>query len=457
MCLIIVVINFFYMRSYVYKEGDLYRFNPDTIVETIEQGLIKTPGGEWRLEEVVKGELALKGLAVQVLDLGLVEQFSFGSPSIMAPTYSAASLVALAQSEQATVFVKALEQFKGYTLVVFFSTEQVKRTTYTYQVALVESAYNIYWLVGMNVALLIMFSYMYTYSISRPIERLIEGIMRLSRGDYQTSGVTSGVYATVEGAIQGLAEHLSDAMARQTAANIARETWISNLSHDIKTPLTSIMGYGEIIGDLEYPLTNHERAQYAKIINEKGTYIESLVSELNLTIRLKQDRDLLKKHPADLIQVLRLQLIDVMNSPIVGEANHTLAYTYDIDSAIVMLDSVYFNRVIVNLVHNAFTHNPHSVHVQVHVSVDAVDRDWVSITVEDNGRGVPKQELEQIFSRYYRGTHTHARSEGSGLGLAIAKDIVEAHGGSIESATSAQGGLKLTIKLKVVPPSRVAP
>ena len=91
-------------------------------------------------------------------------------------------------------------------------------------------------------------------------------------------------------------------------------------------------------------------------------------------------------------------------------------------------DKTLIQRAIMNLIYNAIVHNPKDTHVQIEIKKE---QERVQIIIEDNGVGIAEEELENLFTRYYRGTNTGETHKGSGLGLAISKQVVEVHGGAI--------------------------
>lgn len=443
-CLLIVIINVFYMRSYVDREGDLYKFDSAPLLVEIGAGIFADQNGALGISSELAKSLTDRHIGVQVLDENLAEVLRIGEQEMLEKLYDPVSLIALYESKTTTAFFEAkVYDSKPYTLVMLLDPAAIKRHQYTYDVVQVGSAYNLYWLIGMNLLLLLMLSYVYTHSISRPIYRMIEGILNLSKGIYQNRMPEKGLYVPVDEAMNQLADQLEIAHQERVMADTTREEWISNLSHDIKTPLTSIMGYGELIGDLDYPLTQEERAHYAQVIKDKGTYIKTLLADLNLATRLKHHHQYLKLEPVNMIAEIKMGLIDVLDKSHASYSKHIVAFTYTDDMVMVMLEAHLFKRMLLNLVHNAFVHNDEAITVNVHV--DESDAEWVHLTIDDDGVGVKDEDLVRIFNRYYRGTHTQAEDGGSGLGLAIASEIVQAHGGTIKAQKSSRGGLCISI------------
>ncbi|MBU0955795.1 MAG: hypothetical protein KKI09_10235 [Spirochaetes bacterium] len=452
-CLFIVIVNILYMRSSVYQDNQLYRYDPQPQLDAITSALDADPGSGIRLAAEYTEYLQKQGGGMQLLDSAMTEVLRAGKlPASVSASYSASRLLELYGAADATTFAgPATINGNDYTILLFLDPSRVRRTLYTFNVAQVSAAYNLLWLVGMNVLLLLLVSFMYTYSISRPVQRITGRILALARGRYEGGDPAKGIYAAVEEAMNQLASQLDASRQERELADAAREEWIANLSHDIKTPLTSMMGYAELLGDSDHSLPPDEQARYRDLILDKGRYIKTLLADLNLATRLKHRQIPLKLEPVNVVEVIKKELIDILNSSAadgsaVVSSRHSIAFTHNRDYAGLQLDRRLFGRALANLVHNAFVHNSEPVALLVHL--EAAEDRQIQISIDDNGKGLAPEELPRIFSRYYRGTNTANSSEGSGLGMAIAKDIIEAHGGHISAQLSPRGGLAIHILLR---------
>lgn len=443
--LFLVVVNILYMQSSVYQNDELYYFDSEPYFKNIVSKISFSDSSNIEVSSDLEKYLKNENIGLQILNEGLVEIFRMNNTSdILLKSYTPESLINLYNSELTTTFIKDQQTKQGsYTFLLFMDSDHISRKVYTFDAGVVSSAYNPLWLIGMNVILLLLISYMYTYSLSRPIHRINASIIKLSEGDYNLESPSKDIYQNVEVAMNILAEKLKTAEQERILSEVSREEWISNLSHDIKTPLTSMMGYGELLGDPDDALCHEEIINYKNIILEKGHYIEKLLEDLNLTTRLKHGQLPIKLEAIELISEVKKFLIDILN-----DASHEniVEFTYTETPVYLKIDRRLFKRVIVNLINNAFMHNEGQVSVKVHI--DGEDSNFVTMTIEDDGVGIKKEELENIFTRYYRGTHTDAKTEGTGLGLAIAKDIIKAHDGEITAEKSTLGGLKIKMKLK---------
>lgn len=224
------------MQSTVYQDDGLYSFDPqgyfDEIIRKLsfEEDTIKADPD---LEDYLKSNK----LGIQVLDQKLFSIYEMNDWKGILNVYTPQDLIEVYEEDSKTTFIKSLEvEDHVYTLLLFMDPDLVSRTLYSYDSQKVQSAYNPMWLIGMNLILLLLISYMYTYIISRPIDRINAGILKLSHGDYGLESPRKGIYKEIEIAMTALAEALKEADQVQALTESTRQAWISNLSHDIKTP-----------------------------------------------------------------------------------------------------------------------------------------------------------------------------------------------------------------------------
>ena len=298
--------------------------------------------------------------------------------------------------------------------------------------------HNILLMLIVNCLIALFISYISTRYLVKPLNDIIQNIVSLSKGHYLKPNQKPSLYREVEDRITDLSQQLQVAQYERQQMDTVREEWIANISHDIKTPLTSIRGNAEIMADMSYEMDLISRQKSAQTIIEKSDYIKNLVDDLNLSTRLKNKEFILNKKQVNLVSLLRHVIIEIMNDP--KYENYNIQFSYDNEYIPLMLDELLMRRVFTNLMMNAITHNEESVLI----SIDIKDH---TITLKDNGVGVCEEDLLHIFKRYYRGTNTKKPNVGSGLGLAIAYDIVKLHEGLISASSTRGNGLTITITL----------
>jgi PAS domain S-box-containing protein len=238
-----------------------------------------------------------------------------------------------------------------------------------------------------------------------------------------------------------------DAHAEAQTALRVRDEFLASVTHDLKTPLTTIRGRTQLLLRLaERGAVDPARfAEGLHRIDRVTSRMVALVGELVDLSRLETGRSLdLDRRPADLVALLRGTVADHQRlSP-----RHTLAVDTAWPAVVATVDAARLERVISNLLSNAVKYSPNGGRVAVTLDrrLDA-DGDWAVISVADDGLGIPAADLPRVFERFHRGGNVAGRIEGAGIGLAGAKQIIEQHGGTI-AVTSREGeGTTVTLRL----------
>ncbi|SFI60305.1 HAMP domain-containing sensor histidine kinase [Thermoflavimicrobium dichotomicum] len=221
-----------------------------------------------------------------------------------------------------------------------------------------------------------------------------------------------------------------------------REEWLAGVSHDLKTPLSAVKGYADLLAEPQYEWSKEEVRQYAKVIQDKANYMENLINDLNLTFRLKNDALHLQKKPFNLVELVRRAVIDIVNDPR-AEAME-IEFHPAKEELIYPVDVKWFKRALNNLLINAVVHNPPGTKINVSVEQD-VTKDQIFIVIEDNGVGMDQETLAHLFDRYFRGTRAKKNETGTGLGMAIAEQLIKAHDGRIDIESEIGRGTKIRL------------
>lgn len=248
---------------------------------------------------------------------------------------------------------------------------------------------------------------------------------------------------------------------QRTQDEKARKEWLTNITHDLKTPLAPIRGYAELLAEtslipdipLEYTIdkknlvtdfiAEHEKIrQYGAIILKNVLYAEQLVDDLKLTYQLQSNMLPLNTEKRNLARFVKEIIIDLMNAP--EYEGRKISFSCDNEELLYNFDDRLLKRALLNVLINSLKHNTPDTTVSVIIQ----SSDDITIIIQDNGCGMSSDELEGLFTRYYRGTNTETKTEGSGLGMAIARQIIEAHGGTIQAESILHRGTMITIQLK---------
>jgi signal transduction histidine kinase len=285
--------------------------------------------------------------------------------------------------------------------------------------------------------------------IFKPIEKLKSGVEEIARGNYNVKVEIEEINA-----ITGLIDSFNDmAQKLQKSENMKleyeenRKTLIANISHDLKTPITSIQGYIEYM--LEGVAMSQENTnKYLHTIYNNSVYINKLIDDLFLFSKLdmqKLDFNFesisIKAFMEDLMGEFKLELED-------NDVEFKYFDFLDKDCT-VNLDRKRLYQVFRNIISNAVKFGPTS---KLSIIIELLRAEnFIFITIKDNGIGISADKLPFVFNRFYRIDIERTKDfTGTGLGLAIAKELVEAHGGGIKASSVEMEGTTFTITLPIL-------
>lgn len=229
-----------------------------------------------------------------------------------------------------------------------------------------------------------------------------------------------------------------------------RRDFIANVSHELRTPLAVVRGYVETLRDHRFQTPEYLN-EFLPIIQENTERMNNLVIDLLDLTRL-ESASAIKLIPRS----LESEILEAVSATQIHaeEKNIKLSMPH-IDRVTVMADSTSFQRVLINLIENAikYTHADGLVEVFTHLDIDVRDdQQTVTIHIRDNGQGIPTDEQERIFERFYRVRKAATGVRGSGLGLAIVKHALHLMGSEIHLESTPEKGSDFYFTLKTVKP-----
>jgi histidine kinase len=293
-------------------------------------------------------------------------------------------------------------------------------------------------------------TYYVSRSIINPIESLKSAARKIKDGDLNHAIEIRGKDELTELAqtFEDMRKQLKESAALKAQYEENRKELIAHISHDLKTPITSIKGYIEGIQD--GVATSPEKLQrYLQTINQKSNDLDHLIDELFLYSKLD-----LKKVPFTFeIVDMKDYLIDYLEELNFDfeKTKTKVKFTHDASSDFcVQLDHDKMKRVLSNIIENSLKYMDKANGV-IDLSLRSTD-DHVKIEIIDNGPGIPTDALPYVFHQFYRAEQSrNKQTGGSGLGLSIARMIVEEHNGKIEIESQIDKGTKIVISLRKVP------
>lgn len=391
-------------------------------------------------------------VGLQILDAAGNEVYAYQKPDNAQGCYSNTDLLRLYQTghfdnaspEDMTAFIGVITgNEKDYAYVLYFPMNIQKVTMYLNGERFAGGKKVIIFIIGILLVIVLFLGFGYGLLVTKAISRLSASIQDISGRCY--------LPAKEKGAFRDLIKSLNELDGEIRASDRLREKtetmrreWISNITHDLKTPLSPIKGYAEILCD-DTEKSMLQCRKYAEIMLKNAAYMENLIDDLKLTWQLETDMLPVNRQEQSIVRFLRELSIDILNRPEYEERTIVFQCSENIADEKVMLsfDKKLLTRTFQNLIINAFVHGGKDTEVTIQISVSEC---WLNITISDNGKGMSKEETDRLFDRYYRGTNTESKSEGTGLGLAIAKSIIELHGGTISVTSSPGAGTAFLIR-----------
>lgn len=236
-------------------------------------------------------------------------------------------------------------------------------------------------------------------------------------------------------------------VTRQKRLERARKLFVANASHELKTPVSVIKGYAETLVTDHETMSAPDRDRFLKTIHRHSERLTLLINDLLSLSRLESDTPSFDWSETDVLAWVREILTDYRVNAKRPGVEVVLGFE-DTLTARVRFDVLKLRQVFDNLVENASKYSPDGGKVTIGARTDGAD---VVLWVEDQGKGVPEEDLARIFERFYRVDKGRSRETGgTGLGLSIVKHIVEWHQGTVWAENSSGGGLRVAFRLPLL-------
>ena len=267
-----------------------------------------------------------------------------------------------------------------------------------------------------------------TYLLARPIRRMDSAIRSLGGGQYEAPIAIDG-----PGDLRVLGRRLDWLRTELKELNAQKQQFLRHVSHELKTPLTAIREATELLHDGIGGELTTQQAEITHILRDNSLRLQKMIENLLNFTRVEALQPKLN--------LQALQMSELINKVIHAHAlsirNKKISVETDFDAKEMMADEEKLTIVLDNLISNAVKYTPNAGQIKVSSSQE---KKWLMIEVSDSGPGLSKEDQNKLFDPFYRGVAINkSLINGSGLGLTIAKDLVEAHGGSIQLAPSETG------------------
>ncbi|MFZ7935777.1 sensor histidine kinase [Bacillus thuringiensis] len=312
----------------------------------------------------------------------------------------------------------------------------------------IEDVFTKKFLIGCGLILLIVFVYLVILSIwygnkfGKPLLHAMRWLKNIAGGKYEEPISKKGkpvrfrrsgkekwsfrLFRDVTSSLEHLSITLKKNDAMRQVLQQTREEWITGLTHDLKTPLSSIYGYALLLESNQYNWTDRDIQQFGSVMKEKSQYMTTLIDDLSLTYQLKNNSLPAQHVNVEINQFVQKVLLQFINNPTLQ--NQNIEFVPSSNKIQYFIEEKWFQRIIENLLVNAVKHNNETTTVIVKLSQNA---NSFTLSISDDEKGMDEKTKELLFERYYRGTNTEESNIGTGLGLAITKQLVHAHNGTI--------------------------
>lgn len=263
----------------------------------------------------------------------------------------------------------------------------------------------------------IIVAYLISKKLSKPIEGINKNAKGLANGNYEPILVKNNIAE-----IDELSETLNYVNVELSKTEGLRRELMANVSHDLKTPLTMIKAYAEMVRDLTYKDKRKREENLNVIINETDR-LNLLVNDILDLSRLQSDVYTLNYENIDLNELIK----NIVDSYKIYTINDDYIIDYEeLEGVFTLADKFRIEQVMRNLINNAINYTGEDKKVVVRL---LSEKDYIRVEVSDSGKGIKDEDLDFIWEKYYKADKTYSRdSIGSGIGLSIVKTILEGHG-----------------------------
>ncbi|NYB75620.1 HAMP domain-containing histidine kinase [Sedimentibacter hydroxybenzoicus DSM 7310] len=290
----------------------------------------------------------------------------------------------------------------------------------------------------------VVFSRISSVSITKPLKMLLTGTKRLREGDYsaRVNLNLKNEFADLQDTFNDMAQKIETEISLREQAELERKRMIMDISHDLKNPLASVVGYTELCLQ-KTDESDKSLRDYLKIILKNSRRASDLLNDLFEFAKLESADYSIKLLKTDICEYLRQACGDLL--PMLEQAGFDYNFNIPEEAVYVMLDTVQMNRVLYNLTDNLIRYNPEGTSLIVSLYEE---HDNAVIIFKDNGIGIPSDIVNNIFKPFVRVDDSrNSQTGGTGLGLSIAYKIIRKHGGNIDIQTDLNQGCTFIITL----------
>jgi signal transduction histidine kinase len=298
-----------------------------------------------------------------------------------------------------------------------------------------------------SIILFIVFYLLLTKKFINYIREISEGINQISQGnlDNRINIKNEDEFAFLADKLNQMADDIKGIMENERRIEYSKNELITSVAHDLRTPLTSIIGYLDLVSNKE--LDQETQRKYVSIAYNKSKRLEKLIEDLFTYTKFNFGEVKADVTEVDMVKLMN-QLVDEFY-PSFTENHLEYEFISESPTAVIRADGNLLARALANLISNAIKYGTEGKNIVI--KLGGMEEDGIRISITSFGIVIPPEDLEKIFVRFYRVESSRSsETGGSGLGLAIAKSIIEMHGGTIYAGSDEHATI-FTVELKNEP------
>lgn len=419
--------------------------SPYTIAKEAGKTLHVSPGGEYALSGIMSAKLTKAGAWAIFIEnkTSTVVWKTKNTPETIPNSYTLADIADLCAGYLDGYPTYTGRNEHGLLVVGFPHNSFWKHTQPSWNYGLIaNSPQIILCILSINILLILGIYLAANTTLLKSVNPITKGIQQLSKGKIVSipeTGILSEISANINSASDILQKQKEQLSRKETA----RANWIAGVSHDIRTPLSMVMGFA---GQLENSprILEPDRKKVTMIIKQSER-MKNLISDLNLASKLDYNMQPIMIQPHNIVAIVRQAVVDFVNMDMQDGFSIQWLTDDNLTCCSANVDEDLLRRALSNLLHNSIAHNENSC--TIYVSVTTKHNNCL-ICVEDNGTGVSPKDLARLnHAPHYMICDTSTAEQQHGLGLLIVRQIIDAHKGRVEISQSEHGGLKVTLSI----------
>lgn len=437
----LLILNFALLGIWIF--GGMNRGqSPDSVVQNVAEGL-HNKSNSFFLDEKADKLLVQNHAWAMLLDKDGNMKWSYSIPAELPHSYTITDIAQLSRNYLMDYPVFVWKHDNGL-VIVGYPKNSIAKYQLNYPIDLIKKLpVRSALLLIVNILLAMLLSIIIGSQLIKSIKPLVNGISSIAE-DQPVNIIPKGVLSSIASSINHTSELLQKKNSLLKARDEARSNWIAGISHDIRTPLSMVLGYaGELEESQELP---EMQRQKAGIIRKQGEKLRSLVSDLNLVSMLEYEMQPINSKPLKLSALVRQTAAEFINNGLDQKFN--LELDMPDEDLKIKGDEKLLLRAASNLVQNCIDHNPGGCSIVLRTFLDQHENNC-HLIVSDNGKGIPADHLSNLIELPYSSKRKNNIHNGHGLGLPMVSRIAKAHHGELILTSSEGMGLCADIEIPI--------